>query len=593
MHRTKREHLRLEGTAAAPGIAIGKALTHRAERPAVSRRRVPTHRIEAEVLRFHAALASVSEDMRRTRQRVEHEHGADLALIFEAQLAMLDDMLMKDGTIERIRANNWVAERAFAETMAHLRQGFEKIDNEYLRARVGDLKDIEHQVLVQLAGGSLSGLQNARSNTVIFARDMLPSEAAQLGRRLVKGLVTDAGGATSHTSIIARSLGLPTVVATERASHLVSTGDLVVVDGDTGTVHIRPDVETVRYYRALLRRQVRRERELSQRTELPAVTADGVHITLLANVDLPQEIEQAVASGARGVGMMRTEFLYLGYRLPSEAEQLDAYAHIVRAMAPHPVVIRTVDLGGDKLTHAVDSVAEANPFLGWRGIRICLDTPDLFRTQLRAILRAGVHGNARILLPMISGLDEVRRAKEVIHQVQQELEQQGIAHQKDCQVGVMIEVPSAAIMAEQLAQEVDFFSLGTNDLVQYTLAVDRGNARVAGLYDPLHPAVLRLIRQVTDAAAAAAIPASICGAMAADPVAAVILMGLGVRLLSVSSAQIPELKEVVLAANIATACEIARESLKMSSGAEVRARVQAVMKDTFLTARPPRPEEGP
>jgi len=342
-----------------------------------------------------------------------------------------------------------------------------------------------------------------------------------------------------------------------------------------------------------LRRQLRRKRELSQRTDLPAVTSDGAEITLLANVDLPQEIAQAVASGARGVGMVRTEFLYLGYRLPSEAQQLDAYAHIVRAMAPHPVVIRTVDLGGDKLTHAVDSVAEANPFLGWRGIRICLDTPDLFKTQLRAILRAGAHGNAQILLPMISGLDEVRRARRIIAQVQQELQQQGVPHQADCQVGVMIEVPSAAIISEQLAQEVDFFSLGTNDLVQYTLAVDRGNARVAGLYDPLHPAVLRLILQVADNAAAAGIPASICGAMAADPVAAVILMGLGVRLLSVSPAQIPELKEVVRAADIATARQVARESLEMTSGAEVRARVEAVMKDVFLTAHPPRPEEAP
>jgi phosphoenolpyruvate-protein phosphotransferase (PTS system enzyme I) len=589
----KQEYLRLEGTAAAPGIAIGKALAHHAERPTASQRRIPEYRIEAEIRRFHEALSSVSEEVRRTRQRVEHEHGADLAMIFEAQLAMLDDMLMKDGTVERIRSNRWVAERAFTETMAHLRKGFEQIDNEYLRARVGDLRDIEHQVLVQLAGGSLSGLQNVRSNTVLFSRDMLPSEAAQLGRRLIKGLVTDAGGATSHTSIIARSLGLPTVVATERATQLVATGDLVVVDGDTGTVHIRPDAGTVRYYRALLRRQLRRERELNQRIDLPAVTADGAEITLLANVDLPQEIEQAVMSGARGVGMVRTEFLYLGYRLPSEAEQLDAYAHIVRAMAPHPVVIRTVDLGGDKLTHAVDSIAEANPFLGWRGIRICLDTPDLFRTQLRAILRAGVHGNAQILLPMISGLDEVRRAREMITQVQQELQQQGIPHQADCQIGAMIEVPSAAIISEQLAQEVDFFSLGTNDLVQYTLAVDRGNARVSELYDPLHPAVLRLIQQVADNAAAAGIPASICGAMAADPVAAVILMGLGVRLLSVSPSQIPELKEVVRAADIATARQVAHESLSMTSGAQVRSRVEAVMKDVFLAAHPPRQEEAP
>jgi phosphotransferase system enzyme I (PtsI) len=276
-----------------------------------------------------------------------------------------------------------------------------------------------------------------------------------LGRRLVKGLVTDVGGTTTHTSIIARSLGLPTVVGTEKASRQVAAGDPVIVDGDRGTVHIRPDAATVRYYRSQLRRQLRRERELSQRRDLPAVTRDGAEITLLANVDLPQEIEQAVASGAHGVGMVRSEFLYLGYGLPSEAEQLDAYAQIVSAMAPLPVVIRTFDLGGDKLTHAVDSLPEDNPYLGWRGIRICLDTPELFKTQLRAILRAGTKGDARILLPMISGLDEVRRARQMIAEVQQELRQEGIAHQADCQVGVMIEVPSAAITSEQLAREAD------------------------------------------------------------------------------------------------------------------------------------------
>ena len=587
------EHFKIEGIAAAPGIAIGKALAHRAERPAASQRRVPGHRVEAEVERFHAALASVCEDVRRTRQRVEHEHGADLAMIFEAQLAMLDDMQMKDGTLNSIRTRNWVAERAFSETMAQLRKGFEQIDNEYLRARVGDLRDIEHQVLVQLAGGALSGLQNTRSNTVIFARDLLPSEAAQLGGRLVKGLVTDAGGITSHTSIIARSLGLPTVVAIGHASRRVNGGDLVIVDGDRGVVHVRPDVATVRYYRAQLRRQHRRERELSERRDLPAITDDGTEITLLANVDLPQEIEQAVASGARGVGMVRTEFLYLGYRLPGEAEQLESYAQVVRAMAPHPVVIRTVDLGGDKLNDAVDSLPEANPMLGWRGIRICLDTPTLFKTQLRAILQAGAEGNARILLPMISSLDEIRRAREIIRQVQTELQEEGVAHQTDCQVGVMIEVPSAALTSEQLAKEVDFFSLGTNDLVQYTLAVDRGTARVAGLYDPLHPAVLRLIKLVADNARVAEIPVSICGEMAADPVAAVILMGLGVHLLSVSPAQIPELKEIVRVADLGTAREVASKSLDLSSGAQVRELVEGAMKKTFLTARPPRPEEAP
>lgn len=586
-------YIRLEGIPAAPGVAIGKAFAHYVERPAASQRRVPSHRVDEEVDRFRAAVAEVGEDVRRTRQRVEHDHGADLAMIFDAQLAMLEDVQVRDGTIERIRERQWAAERAFGDTMVQLRQAFEQIENEYLRARVNDLRDIEHQVLVRLAGGGLSGLQAVRSNTVIIARDLLPSEAAQLARRLVKGLVTDGGGATSHTSIIARSLGLPTVVGTERATQAVKAGDRIIVDGDEGVVHVHPDAATLRYYRSRLRRQLRRERELSLRRDLPAVTRDGEEIGLLANIDLPQETAQAVANGARGVGMVRTEYLYLGYRLPTEAEQLDAYAAIVKAMAPHPVVIRTVDLGGDKLTHAVDSLPEANPMLGWRGIRISLDTPAMFRTQLRAILRAGVHGQAHILLPMISGIDEVRRARQIIARTADELRIEGIPHQRDCKVGAMIEVPSAALTAEQLAREVDFFSLGTNDLVQYTLAVDRGTARVAGLYEPLHPAVLRLIHRVTDSGQSEGIPTSICGEMAADPVAALLLMGLGVRLLSVSPTQIPGIKEVVRAADLGRARKVARTCLDLSSGREVRRRVEAELADILAMARPPRDEEAP
>ncbi len=584
---------RIDGIPASPGIAIGKAFTHRVERPAPSSpRKVPAHRVEAEVGRFRAALEAVAEDVRRTRQRVEHEHGSDLALIFDAQLIMLEDVQVRDATIERIRASNRSAEAAFFDTMSALRLEFEKIDNEYLRARVGDLKDIEQQVLVHLAGGGLSGLQTLRSNTVIVARDLLPSEAAQLARRLVMGLVTDVGGATSHTSIIARSLGLPTVVGTGDASWTVRAGDLLVVDGDEGTVHVHPDAPTLRHFRTRRRRQLRRERELSRRADLPTVTRDGEEVVLLANLDLPQEIDLAVRNGARGVGMFRTEFLYLGYGLPSEADQLDCYARIVKAMAPEPVVIRTMDLGGDKLIHAVDSPPEANPFLGWRGIRICLDNPGLFKTQLRAILRAAVHGEAHILLPMISGLDEVRQAREMIAETAAELGREGVDHRPECKVGVMIEVPSAAITAEQLAREVDFFSLGTNDLVQYTLAVDRGTARVAGLYQPLHPAVLRLIQRVTEASLEAGIPTSICGEMVADPVAALLLMGLGVRQLSVSPPQIPEVRELLRVTEIGQTAALARQCLTLTSAREVRECVEAEMAEVLAEARPPDDGEG-
>jgi len=583
---------RYTGVAASPGIAIGKAFTHAEVRPSIPQRRVSSARVHAERARFTDALVSVAESVGRTRDRVDIEHGPDLAQIFEAQLAMLADVEVRDHTLDIISERLWTAERAFAEIMAGLCAKFEQIDNEYLRARVGDLRDIEQQVLTQLSGGALSGLQTLRSNTIIIARDLLPSEVAQLGRRLVMGLVIDVGGATSHTSIIARSLGLPTVVGTESAARGIKSGSRVIVDGDEGVVHALPSAPVLRYFRSERRRQLRRERELSERRSLPSVTVDDVKVQLCANIDLPQEIDLAISNGAEGVGMCRTEFLYLGQRLPDEQQQYEAYRSIVEAMAPQPVVIRTLDLGGDKLSHSIDSMPEANPMLGWRGIRICLDTPDLFKAQIKAILRAAVTGQARILLPMVSNLDEVKRARGFIVEAAAELAAAGVEHRADCDLGVMIEVPSAAITSRQFAEHVDFFSLGTNDLVQYTLAVDRGTARVADLYDPLHPAVLHLIKQVADSAQAADIPAGICGEMASDPEAAVILMGLGILQLSVSPTAIPELKEVIRAIRLDDATQLAAQALTLASGSQVRQIVQARIGDALRVARPRRPDGG-
>ena len=568
---------RLEGIAASPGIAIGKAYIHRVEVPTSTRRRISQGRVEEEVDGFLTSLRQVGDEMRRTRRLVEMEHGADLAQIFDAQLAMLEDPQVKDATITRIKEKLEPAERAFEATMGTLKEAFERMENEYLRARVGDVRDIEHQVLARLSGGELRGLQSLRSNTVVVARDLLPSEAAHLGRRLVKGMVNDAGGATSHASIIARSLGLPAVVGAERASRTIKPGDVVIVDGDEGVVHVRPSRDTLRFYSNELRRQVRRQHELSERRDLPAVTRDGQEIALLANLDLPQETQMALDNGARGVGMFRTEFLYLGYELPSEEEQLATYAQIAEAFAPHPAVIRTIDLGGDKLAHAVDTASEANPFLGWRGIRICLDTPDLFKTQLRAILRAGVKGEVQILLPMISSLDEVRQARRLIQETEEELKGEGRPYKENCKVGIMVEVPSTAITADQFAGEVDFFSLGTNDLTQFTLAVDRGTPRVASLFDPLHPAVLTLIKAVADSARRHDIPVSLCGEMAGDPVAAFLLLGLGLRTLSVSPGLIPEVKEAVRATDLGEAERVAAECLQLDSGAAVRQHIEAAL----------------
>ena len=395
-----------------------------------------------------------------------------------------------------------------------------------------------------------------------------------MGRRLVKGLITDLGGATSHASIIARSLGLPAVVGTMQATTTVSSGDAIIVDGDAGVAHVRPKPATERYYQTERRRQLRRERFLREHRDLPALTTDGVEIQLQANIDLPQETELAMANGARGVGMLRSEYLFMGYRLPTEEEQAASYREVVAAMAPMPVVIRTLDLGGDKLSHVVETVPEANPFLGWRGIRMCLDEPELFKTQLRAAMRAGAAGEVHLLLPMVSTVEQVRTARKIIEETRAELEHKGQPFQAECKLGIMVEVPSTAIMAEGFASEIDFFSLGTNDLIQYTLAVDRSMARVADLYDPFDPAVLKLIKGVTASGRAHNLPPSICGELAGDPMATMLLVGLGLECLSMSPGLIPEVKEIVRAIRRQDAEQLANECLAMESGRRVWAHVE-------------------
>jgi len=558
------------GLCIASGIGIGRAFVYRKGAPVITRRRLADHQVSGEVERFLNTLHQARDEIRRIRRLVASEHGKELAQIFDAQLAMLDDPDIKEQTEALVRGKYYSAERAYSETLTKVKESFGNIENEYLRERVSDIADIENQVLMRLAGGEVQALHSLRANTIVLAHDLLPSEMVRLERRQVKGVVLDVGGATSHAAIIARSLRLPTVTGAGDCSREVADGDLVVVDGNEGQVHLRPGPETERRYRSRLRRQLRRERDLEARRELPAITLDGRDITLMANVDVPTEVQMALDYGARGVGMYRTEFLYLNYRLPSEDEQFKVYSDIVEAMAPRPVVIRTLDLGGDKLSHVLESPPEANPFLGWRGIRICLDTPDLFKTQLRALLRAGTRGEVQILLPMISSLDELWRARALLNEAKDELRQAGRAFAEDCKLGIMVEVPSVALMTDEFADEVDLLSLGTNDLTQYTLAVDRGTSKVAGLYDPFHPAVLRLLKMVADSGHRKETSVSICGEMAGDPLATALLLGLGLECLSMSPGLIPEVKEVIRAISADEAEKIAAECLQMRTGNEVR-----------------------
>lgn len=565
------------GICVSPGIGIGRAFVYRKGTPAITRRRVAKYQTAAEVERFRNTLHQASDEIRRIRRMVASDQGEELAQIFDAQLAMLQDPGIKEKTEALVSDKLYSSERAYAQTLAELKASFGNIENAYLRERVRDIDDIENQVLMRLAGAEVQALHALRANTVVIAHDLLPSEMVRLERRQVKGVVLDIGGATSHAAIIARSLRLPMVTGVGDCARQVSSGDLIVVDGNEGRVHLRPDSETERRYRSQLRRQLRRVRDLDARRDLPAVTRDGLEITLMANVDVPTEVQLALDHGARGVGMYRTEFLYLNYRLPSEEEQFEVYADIVKSLVPHPVVIRTLDLGGDKLSHVLDTPPEANPFLGWRGIRICLDTPELFKTQLRALLRAGAYGEVQILLPMISNLDELRRARVLLDEAKYELQAEGHSFAEDCKLGIMVEVPSMALMVDRFASEVDLLSLGTNDLTQYTLAVDRGTSKVADLYEPYHPAVLRLAKMVCDSGRRAGTPVSICGEMAGDPLATALLIGLGLERLSLSPGLIPEVKEVIRAISVMQAREVSAACLEMRTGEEVREHLEGVI----------------
>ena len=567
---TTSEHRVFDGICVSPGIGIGRAFAYDKQAPVITRQRVAQHLVGEEIERFRNILHQAGDEIRRIRRWVASEQGEELAQIFDAQLAMLEDPSIIERTEALIREKHYSSERAYAEEMEKVKEAFGSIENEYLRARVSDIADIENQVLMRLAGGEVKALDSLRANTIVLAHDLLPSEMVRLERRRIKGVVLDAGGAASHAAIIARSLQLPTVVGTGDCSQQVADGDLVVVDGNEGQVHLRPAVLDERRYRARRQRQLRRERDLERRRNLPAVTQDGREIVMMANVDVPTEVQMALDNGASGVGMYRTEFLYLNYQLPSEEEQFKVYSALVESLAPHPVVIRTMDLGGDKLSHVLEVPPEANPFLGWRGIRICLDTPDLFKTQLRALLRAGAHGEAQILLPMISSLNELRRIRVLVEEAKDELQLAGHLFAEHCKLGIMVEVPSVALMADHFADEVDFFSLGTNDLTQYALAVDRGMSKVAWLYDPFHPAVLRLIKMVADSGQRTSTPVSICGEMAGDPLATTLLLGLGLDCLSLSPGLIPEVKEVIRAIHAEKAQKIADECLAMDTGTEVR-----------------------
>ena len=569
----------LKGIPASPGIAVGTVHLLLWEVPDVPHHIIKDEEIPFETERFHQAIGRAKERLVHVRDRVEKTAGKEEAMIFDAQYHILEDPALLTGVEELIK-QNLAAEKAFDLEMLEWRQRWARHTSAMIRERVGDLTDIHIRVLailLQLPDHDPVDLPKG-AKAVLVTHDLTPGLTVQLDRDAIVGIATDAGTRTSHVAILARSLGLPAVVGLRTATDQLRGHEKVILDGTTGLIVINPSDTDIEKYRDRARDEEIAEAELQRIASLEAITTDGEHITLRANVDLPEEAYFAATTGAEGVGLMRTEFLVVGRTtMPDEDEQYAAYRKVVEAFAGKPVVIRTFDIGGDKLPIG-GYPTEANPYLGWRAIRMCLDQPELFKTQLRALLRAANHGDVRILLPLVVTLAEVREARQLLNDARAELKQRGVAFKEFIPLGVMIETPAAAIAADTFVNETSFFSIGTNDLVQYTLAVDRGNANLAARFTALHPAVLRLIRRTVEVGQQAGLHVAVCGEMASQPLMCFALMGLGVRELSVNGRSIPLVKRVVRSVSASGARDAAMRACDAATAEEAEALLLAELR---------------
>lgn len=561
-----------DGIPAAPGIVIGPAHVLRLEIPRVPYVMVAPEEVDREIERFHEAREWAKARIREVRDNTEARLGEVEAHIFDPQLLMLDDAELIDGTVEYIRENRLSAARAFELRMVEFQSEWRRTGHPMVMDRLNDLMDVGNRVIRRLLGieDPDHSLQNLRNKVILVARDLTPSLTVQLDREKILGIATDAGTRTSHSAILARALGIPAVVSLGDLSRVVQTGQELILDGRAGRVVVEPTEWEKNLYRERDIRVREWEQELVLLAHLEPVTPDHQPVLLRANIDLPGEARVARAHGAQGIGLFRTEFLVVGRStVPGEEEQYLAYRQAAEAFPDEAVYIRTYDLGGDKFPLFLNMPPEENPFLGWRAIRVCLDMPELFRTQLRAILRATAHGDVRIMLPLVNEIDEILQTRELLAEEEERLRREGIPYNPGYKLGIMVETPAAALTAGDLARHVDFFSIGTNDLVQYALAVDRGNARLAPRYNPFHPAVLKLLKRIARAARAAGIEVSVCGELASSPLGVFLLIGLGITVLSVSPASLPEVKKVIRSVPAADAREAVGEALQASTATEV------------------------
>jgi len=569
-----REEIRFHGAGVSPGIAQGAIHVVRDDLDDVARYRIEPAQIANEIGRFEAALIQTRTQILEMQQKIAESIGAKDAGIFDAHLLVVEDRTLIDEVLRKLEADLCNVDWVFQEVATNYAETLSNIDDPYLRERALDIEDVTRRVIRNLQGKAPKAFLTLTEPHILVAHNLTPSDTATMNRERVLGIATDLGSRTSHTAIMARSLNIPAIVGLHNATEKLETGQHVLLNGTDGLLVVDPTPETLARYGELESKRVQITQKLAELRQTKSTTRDGRHIVLSANIELPGDVDAVAANGAEGIGLYRTEFLYLNRTtLPTEDEQYETYRKVAERVSPDPLIIRTFDLGGDKLAPgAADVGDELNPFLGWRAIRFCLENIDIFKTQLRAILRASALGNVKIMFPMISGVDELRRALSVLAECKEELRRAGSTFSDTTEVGAMIEIPSAALSADILAREVDFFSIGTNDLIQYAIAVDRVNERIAHLYEPTHPAVLRLLKMIADAARANDIWVGVCGEMAGDIALIPLLLGLGMDELSAGATLVPRVKRAVQSLTIPECRQLVDEALELQTPSEILAR---------------------
>lgn len=564
---------KVEGIAASSGIAIAKVYELKA--PDLSFDKVKIDNIDTELERFDKALEISKQELEKIREHTRNEIGEEHAEIFSAHLLVLGDPELINPIKDKVKSDQVNAEFALNETATMFIDMFKAMDNEYMRERAADIHDVTKRVMAHLLGASFPDPALISEEVIVIAEDLTPSDTAQLNRQFVKGFATDIGGRTSHSAIMARSLEIPAVVGTKNITSSVSKDDVLIIDGIEGKVIINPTEDELDSYRSKQESFAKQQQEWAKLKDEPTYTSDGQQVELAANIGTPEDVEGVLNNGGEGIGLYRTEFLYMGKsELPSEEEQYEAYKSVLEQMDGKPVVVRTLDVGGDKELSYLDLPKELNPFLGYRAIRFCLENEDVFRPQLRALLRASAHGNLKIMFPMIATLEEFRQAKGLLDEEKENLKAEGVTVSDDIEVGIMVEIPSTAVIAKQFAKEVDFFSIGTNDLIQYTMAADRMNEQVSYLYQPYHPAILNLVNTVIEASHAEGKWTGMCGEMAGDSIAIPILLGLGLDEFSMSATSILPARTQILGLSKETMASYKEQLLSMGTAEEVEAFIK-------------------